>query len=215
MMKDRDAKTERDMIGVKGVDKKGCGHNFVVTIAKSMTIAHLSNWGCSHGGNHGYSLGGDWSNAIGLHLRAVLGNVADLTASVAGLAPFAVQRAAVWCSAVAGDVSKFAAGVAFHCLGLTISGVMVWSTTFVASCSAWDTSEATTTAESGSTTISATRTTGAATDTTWDKADTWTSWASAVALGQISRSSWSLLKGNSRQGDLAVRMYSIFRWWHR
>lgn len=147
-------------------------------------MACLSDWGCSRGGDHGYSLSSNWSNAVGLHLRTVLGDVANLTASIAGLASFAVQRAAIWCGAVAGDVSKLATGIAFHCLGLAIAGVMVWSAAFVASCSARDTTEATTTPESRCTTKSATGTTCATTDTAWNSADTWNSWASAVALLQ-------------------------------
>lgn len=170
------------MIGVKGADKKGCGHKFVVTTARSMSIVRSSNWGCSHGRNHGHSLSGKWSNTVGLDLRATLGDVANLAASVAGLASFAVQWAAVWCSAVARDVAEFAAGVAFHCLGLAITRVMVWTTTLVASGSAWDTTKAATTAKSGSATISATRTTSTATDAAWNSASTWTGWASAVTL---------------------------------
>lgn len=172
-----------------------------------------SNWGCSRGRDHGNSLSGNWSNAVRLNLRTVLGDVANLTASVTGLASFTVQRAAVWSSAVAGDVSEFATGIAFHCLGLAIAGVVVWSTTLVASCSARNTTEAATTAESGSTTtISAARSTSAATDTAWNGADTWTSWASAVALSRISNCLSFLAEGNLQRDDLAVRRCSIFRW---
>ena len=110
--------------------------------------------------------------------------MANFTASVAGLASFAVQRSSVWRSAVAGDVSEFATGVAFHCLCLAIASVVVWSTTLVAGGSARDTAEASTASESWATTVTTTRSTGAATDTTWNAASTWASWASAVALGK-------------------------------
>jgi hypothetical protein len=152
-------------------------------------FVHLSNWGSCWCWNHRSSLIGSWSNTVRLDLRAVLGDVTNFTATVAGFASFAVQWSAVRCSAVARDMSEFATGVAFHCLCLAIASIVVWSTTLVAGGSSRNTTEAPTASESWTTTISATRSTGAASDTTWDGGDTWTSWASAVALGRVSQMS--------------------------
>ncbi|KAH9885717.1 hypothetical protein F4778DRAFT_501364 [Xylariomycetidae sp. FL2044] len=43
-----------------------------------------------------------------------------------------VQRAAVGCSTIPRNVAEFTTGVAFHGLGLTVSGKVVWTTTLVA-----------------------------------------------------------------------------------
>lgn len=201
------------MIRVRSANtREGNDHELVVPIARMVRIMPLGNR--SRGRNHRHSLIGNGSNAVRLDLRAVLGDVANLAASVAGLASFAVQRAAIWSSAVAGDVSEFAASVAFHCLRLAISSVMVWSSTLVASCSARNTTEAAATTESGTTTKSATGTTSAAADAAWNSADAWTGWASAVALSDISKFHSFSRQRNLQQDDLAVHMYSIFRWWH-
>jgi hypothetical protein len=58
--------------------------------------------------------------------------VANLAASVAGLATFAVQWTAIGGSAVARDVAKFSASIAFHGLSLAIARVMVGSSALVA-----------------------------------------------------------------------------------
>jgi len=75
-------------------------------------------------------------HAVGLGLRAVLGDVANLAASVAGLGSLAVEWAAVGSSAVAGDVAELAASVALHSLSLAIARVVVGSTALVAGSSA-------------------------------------------------------------------------------
>jgi hypothetical protein len=65
-------------------------------------------------------------------LRAVAGNVASLTASVAGLAG-SVEWAAVGSCAIAGDVTELATSVALHGLSLAIAGKVVGTTALVAS----------------------------------------------------------------------------------
>lgn len=64
---------------------------------------------------------------------AIAGDVTRLTAAVASLAS-AVQRSAVRCSAVPRNVSKLAASIALHCLGLAIASEVIWSATLVAHC---------------------------------------------------------------------------------
>jgi hypothetical protein len=56
--------------------------------------------------------------------------LAALVASLAG----SVERTAIGGSAVAGDVTELAAGIALHRLRLAVSGEMVWSPALVASC---------------------------------------------------------------------------------
>jgi len=84
--------------------------------------------------------------------------VTGLAAAVASLTG-SVQWATVGSSAVAGDVAKFAAGVALHGLGLAITGKVVGSTALVAGGRASAASEAATETSS----VSATGSTGAAT----------------------------------------------------
>lgn len=69
--------------------------------------------------------------AVGSLLRAVTGDVASLTALVAGLAS-SVQRAAVRGSAVTGDVTELATSVALHGLSLAVASEVVRSTALVA-----------------------------------------------------------------------------------
>lgn len=97
--------------------------------------------------NHRSSLAGNVGNAVGLGLGAVLGDVANLTASVAGLASLAVEWAAVRSGAVAGDVAELAAGVAFHSLSLAIARIVVGSAALVASRRAWNTARTSGTAK--------------------------------------------------------------------
>lgn len=70
-------------------------------------------------------------SGLSLSLRAVSADVANLTASVAGLTR-CVQRTTIRCSAVSGDVSKLAASIAFHGLSLTVAREVIRSTTLVA-----------------------------------------------------------------------------------
>jgi len=86
-------------------------------------------------------------------LRAVLRNVTDLTTSVACLAAFVVDGAAVRSRAIARDVSKFAARVTLHGLSLAIASEVIRSSAFVARSSA---SIATTEATAHPTTTAAT-----------------------------------------------------------
>jgi hypothetical protein len=76
---------------------------------------------------------GSWDStiAINLSLAAIAGDVASLATAVAGLAS-SVERAAVGCSAVTGNVTQFATGVALHGLSLAIPSKVVWSTALVA-----------------------------------------------------------------------------------
>jgi hypothetical protein len=67
----------------------------------------------------------------GVLLGAIPGDVASLTALVAGLAG-RVERAAVGRGAVARDVSKLAAGVALHGLSLAVTREVVGATALVA-----------------------------------------------------------------------------------
>jgi hypothetical protein len=64
-------------------------------------------------------------------LRAIAGNVACFTTSVAGLAS-SVEWASVGSCAIAGDVTKLATGVALHGLSLAIAGKVVGTATLVA-----------------------------------------------------------------------------------
>lgn len=63
---------------------------------------------------------------------AVPRNVAGLVASVASFAS-RVKRASTWRSALFGDVTKLATGVALHGLCLAVTGKVVGATTLVAS----------------------------------------------------------------------------------
>lgn len=67
--------------------------------------------------------------------------MAGLSAAVAGLAS-GIEWAAVRSLAVAGDVAKFAAGVALLSLGLAVTSEVVRATTLVAGSGAVATSEA-------------------------------------------------------------------------
>lgn len=111
---------------------------------------------------------------------AVTRDVSSLTALVASFAS-SVERSTIRSSAVSGDMTELATGVAFHCLGLAISGKVIWPTALVAGCRARSTSKATT--RSKSTTESTTRGTNT-TASTWNRA--WASWAWACA----SQMSW-------------------------
>lgn len=78
---------------------------------------------------------------VDFSLGAVARNVAGFATAVASLAG-GVKWATVGCSAVAGDVSQLATGVALHSLSLAIAGEVVRSTTLVASSRASAASEA-------------------------------------------------------------------------
>lgn len=110
-----------------------------ISLAAAMLLQFVTRLCDSSGGSNRLggssgSSGGDRGTAVtvDLSLSAVAGDVAGLTAAVAGLAG-GVQRAAVGSSAVAGDVAKLAAGVALHGLSLAITGEVVGATTLVAS----------------------------------------------------------------------------------
>jgi hypothetical protein len=115
------------------------------------------------------SLATTWSNTVRLGLCAVLGDVADLAAAIAGLAALAVEWAAVGGGAVAGDVTELAASIALHALGLAIARIVVGATALVAGGS------------TGSTTaIAATETTTTATESARRRWGTSSSWAVAL-----------------------------------
>lgn len=84
-------------------------------------------------GSRGSSLSG------GAVARNVTG-LATLVADLAGLA----QRATVGGGAVTGDVTKLAAGIALHGLGLAVAGEVVGTTTLVAHSSAGEATKVTT-----------------------------------------------------------------------
>jgi hypothetical protein len=119
-------------------------------------------------------------NAVGLGLWAVLGDMANLAASVAGFATFAVQWPAVWSSTVPRDMSEFTASVALHRLRLTVARIMVRPTTFVTGSSTRDAIESTAEASSSTTTVATTRSTCATAGT---------SLVGTVTLVKISHSS--------------------------
>lgn len=110
------------------------------------------NWGLDRGS-------WDSSVAVRLGLAAIAGDVASLATAIAGLAS-SVERAAVGCSAVTGNMAQFATGVTLHCLSLAISGEVVWSTALVAGSRTRATSKG---APSGKSTKSATGRTGSST----------------------------------------------------
>jgi hypothetical protein len=70
-------------------------------------------------------------------LRATLGDVADLAASVAGLSLVVRQRTAVGRGAIPRDVAELAAGVALHGLRLAVAGVVVRPAALVAGRRSW------------------------------------------------------------------------------
>jgi len=86
-------------------------------------------------------------------LWAVLGNMADLATSVAGLAALIVDGAAVRSGAIARDVSEFTARVTLHGLSLAVASEVIRSSAFVARSGA---SIATAEATANSTTAAAT-----------------------------------------------------------
>lgn len=90
----------------------------------------------SHGGGGSYrsnsGRNGSSAVAVDLSLGAVARDVAGFTTAVAGLTR-GVERAAVRGRAIAGDVTKLAAGVALHGLSLAVAGEMVRSAALVAS----------------------------------------------------------------------------------
>lgn len=90
-------------------------------------------------------------------MGAVLGDVADLTTAVAGLAALAVEWATIWSGAITRDVSKFAASIALHGLSLAIASVVVRATALVAGSCAWHATAITTSEPTSSPTEAACR----------------------------------------------------------
>jgi hypothetical protein len=90
----------------------------------------------------------DLANTRGVLLRAVAGDVSSLTALVAGLSS-GVERATVGSSAVSGDVTELAAGVALHSLSLAVTSKVVGTTALVASGRARTTSKPTSAVATG------------------------------------------------------------------
>lgn len=89
-----------------------------------------SNWS---GGRSSSIRGRGGSRSVDFsRLGAVLGDMADLAAPVAGLAGRIGERAAVGRGAVARDVSQLAAGVALHGLGLAVPSKVVRPSALVA-----------------------------------------------------------------------------------
>lgn len=73
----------------------------------------------------------DRRSTFRLRLRAVSAYVSSLATPVARLAGL-VQWSAVRGSAIAADMSKFAASIALHGLSLAVASEMIWSTALVA-----------------------------------------------------------------------------------
>lgn len=111
-------------------------------------------------GNRSTSWRGQWlgafssTSAVGLSLCAVLADVTNLAATVAGLATLSIEWATIWSSAVAADVTKLATSVALHGLCLAITSVVVGATALVA-CSSTGHATLVTTAETATTTTAA------------------------------------------------------------
>ena len=104
------------------------------------------NWSSgSSGGGRSSSSRSRSSRRVTVHLclRAITGDVASFTATVAGLA---CRIKACWTSirsgAVAGNMTKLAAGIALHGLGLAIASEVIRTTALVASSCASSASEA-------------------------------------------------------------------------
>jgi len=119
---------------------------------------------------------------VGGLLWAVARDVTSFTALVASLAS-SVERSTVRSGAVTGDVTELAACIAFHSLGLTIPGKVIWSSTFVTSSRTGSTSKTTTGSES--TTISTTRSTNTTTSTGNGSCASW-AWARTSQMSWLS-----------------------------
>jgi hypothetical protein len=100
--------------------------------------------------------------------------MSDLTTAIAGFGSLIGQSTPIRSSAIARDMAKLATSIAFHGLGLTIAGVMVWPTTLVASGSTRNTS------------ISSTKTTSETTTATTMAA------RMAARSGAGSRAAWAI-----------------------
>jgi hypothetical protein len=96
--------------------------------------------GRSRSGRWSRSLSWRWVDAIDLAgLRAVLGDMTDLAASVAGFPALVGERASIRRSTVPGDVAELAASVALHGLSLAIASIVIWPAALVARSSARNT----------------------------------------------------------------------------
>jgi hypothetical protein len=127
-----------------------CGHRRcrprVIDIQLFLGLLCDRRWsGNRYCSNRNWSLTSTSSHTIDfVGLRAVLGDMADLAASVASLGARISQWSSVWCGTVSRDVSEFAASVALHGLGLTIASIVIRTAAFVASCRSRNTAISTT-----------------------------------------------------------------------
>ena len=89
---------------------------------------------CGRSRSHSSWLSSSRSHTVNFSsLRAILRDVANLAASVAGFASFAIHGATVWRSTIPRDMAKLATSIALHGLSLAIASKMVGSAAFVAS----------------------------------------------------------------------------------
>jgi hypothetical protein len=133
--------------------------NYFTVATERRRNLHDRLWNCS--GDGCSDIGSSRAHAVGFSenesIWAGPGDVSYFATSVAGFGTFVRERAAVWRSAVARDVTEFTASVALHGLGLAIASIMIRATAFVASRSAGNAGVPTT-----ETTITAARATAAA-----------------------------------------------------
>jgi hypothetical protein len=101
---------------------------------------------------------------------ALLGDVTDLSATIASFGSSLCQRTSVGRSAIPRNVTELPTGVAFHCLGLTVAGIVVWPAALVACCCSGDCAATEPAPESSSEAASAAST--AATDATGSNGST-------------------------------------------
>lgn len=99
-------------------------------LARKSSLANLCN--CRRGGSGGNFGSNTISNIVNGSRSTILRDMAWLTTLVAAL-PSGVQRPSIRCGTVTRNVTQFAARIALHSIGLTVSGIMIWSSAFVAS----------------------------------------------------------------------------------
>lgn len=123
-------------------------------------LGHGRRRGGNHRGSIGDHLGGRSRNRLErllgnrLAVRAIPRDVASLRALIADLAGGA-QGAAVGSRAVTGDVAQLATGIAFHGLGLAVTGKVVGTAALVARCGAGEAAVSATEAKSSATAATA------------------------------------------------------------
>ena len=120
--------------------------------------------------------------------------MANLATSVAGLSTLVVDWAAVGSSAVTGDVTELATGVAFHGLSLAITGEVVGAAALVASCGTALASEA------------STETSKATTGSTSSTAHSWVGAVAGKVAGQTTAVAASAGAGTAQAQSGAVSL---------